>query len=85
MVEQVTYYAIVDDLSSREQPAGVLRRTADDDGEIDEAFTRNLRWEFSSVLYAAERGDLTNKLHPISEAEAMQIVERIRSDARARE
>ena len=26
MADKVTYYAIVNDLSSREQPAGVLRR-----------------------------------------------------------
>ena len=27
MADKVTYYAVVDDLSSREQPAGVFRRT----------------------------------------------------------
>ena len=27
MPDKVTYYAIVNDLSSREQPAGVFRRT----------------------------------------------------------
>jgi hypothetical protein len=42
MTTKITYYAIVDDLSSREEPAGVLRRTEHDDGERDEAFTRSL-------------------------------------------
>ena len=32
MPDQVTYYAVVDDLSSRKQPAGVFRRTYTEDG-----------------------------------------------------
>jgi hypothetical protein len=50
MVKKITYYAMVDDLSSRDQPAGVLRRTEDDEGQQDEAFTRNLEWEYSWSL-----------------------------------
>ena len=43
MPDKVTYYAIVNDLSSREQPAGVFRRTyTEDGGRSDEAFTRKL-------------------------------------------
>ncbi len=46
MPDKVTYYAVVDDLSSREQPTGVFRRTyTEDGGRSDEAFTRNLIWE----------------------------------------
>ena len=41
MPDKVTYYAVVDDLSSRERPAGVFRRTyTEDGGRSDEAFTR---------------------------------------------
>lgn len=76
---KITYYAIVDDLSTREEPAGVLRRIEDDEGESDEAFTRGLIWKRSSSLYAAERGNLDNKFYEISEDEANQIVERIRA------
>ena len=79
MPDKVTYYAVVDDLSSREQPAGVFRRIyTEDGGRSDEAFTRNLTWEFSPALIAAERGDLQNEFIEISEAEANRIVERIR-------
>ena len=43
MPDKVTYYAVVDDLSSRERPAGVFRRIyTEDGGKRDEAFTRNL-------------------------------------------
>jgi hypothetical protein len=82
MPDKVTFYAIVNDFSSRERPAGVFRRTyTDDGGRSDEAFTRNLRWEYSTTLISAERGDLDNKFIEITEDEANQIVERIRTKA----
>ncbi len=54
--------------------------TSEDGGRSDEAFTQNLTWEFSPALIAAERGDLQNEFIEISEAEANQIVERIRTE-----
>jgi hypothetical protein len=77
-MSKITYYAIVNDRSTREQPAGVLRRVESEDGEFDEAFTRDLAWKRSSSLYAAERGDLQNEFVEITEEEAGRIVERIR-------
>src|SRR5689334_74679 len=80
MPDKVTYYAVVDDLSSRERPAGVFRCTyTQDGGRSDEAFTRNLIWEFSPLLISAERGDLQNDFIEITEEEANQIVARIRA------
>ena len=80
MSDKVTYYAVVNDLSSRERPAGVFRRTYfEDGGRLDEAFTRNLIWERSVSLVSAERGDVQNEFIEITEAEANQIVERIRA------
>lgn len=79
MNQKTTYYAIVDDFSSREQPAGVLRRIEDSEGESDEVFTRSLQWKRSSSLYAAERGNLDNRFFEISEEEAERIVARIRA------
>ena len=80
MPDKVTYYAVVNDLSSRDRPAGVFRRTyTDDGGRSDEAFTRNLRWEYSTSLISAERGDLANEYIEITEDEANQNVERIRA------
>jgi hypothetical protein len=80
MPDKVTYYAVVNDFSSRERPAGVFRRTyTEDGGQSDEAFTRNLRWEYSTSLISAERGDLDNEFLEITEDEANQIVERIRA------
>lgn len=75
---KVTYYAIVDDYSTRDKPIGVLRRTEDSDGQDDQQFGQDLKWTHTPLLYAWERGDGDNQLYEISEAEAQEIVERIR-------
>jgi len=83
MVNRTTYYAIVNDFSDRDEPRGVLRRVEDEEGQNDEVFSRDLTWEFSDLLYAAERGDTMNDFVPITEEEAMLIVDRIRQEAAA--
>ena len=80
MPDKVTYYAIVNELSSREHPSGVFRRTYFEvGGKRDEAFTTDLVWERSASLVSAERGDLLNEFIEITEDEANQIVARIRA------
>ena len=81
MTEKISYYAIVDEFTSRDRPAGVLRRVENDQGEVDEVFSRNLSWEFSPLLYSAESGDLANDFVLIGADEAEQIVARIRATA----
>jgi hypothetical protein len=78
MPTKVTYYAIVDDYSSRTEPAGVLRRTVTEEEQNDEQFGHDLEWTYSSLLYSYERGNMDNKLYEITEDEANQIVARIR-------
>jgi len=80
MADMITYYAIVDDLSSRQQPAGVLRRIYfEAGGRRDEAFSKDLAWERTAMLVSADRGDLQNEFIEISEDEANQIVDRVRA------
>jgi len=82
MTDKITFYAIIDDLSSRERPAGVLRRVYfEAGGRRDEAFSRDLIWKPTALLVSAERGDLKNEFIEISEDEANQIVDRIRATA----
>lgn len=80
MSDRVIYYAVINRRSSREWPAGVFRRVYSNDGRSDEAFTRNLKWEFSTSLISAERGDLDNEFVEITQDEANRIVERIRAE-----
>jgi hypothetical protein len=80
MPDKVTYYAVVDDLSSRERPAGLFRRTYTEAGGLrDEAFTVNLVWESSWSLVSAERGDTQRDFVEISEDEANQLMEQLRA------
>jgi hypothetical protein len=78
MPAKTTYYAIVDELSSRDEPAGVIRRIMHDNGEHDEAFTRSLEWRRTASLYSYERGNGDAEFFEITEDEANRIVERIR-------
>jgi len=81
MTDKITYYAIVNELSSRERPAGVFRRIYFEvGGKRDEAFTTDLEWERSASLVSAERGDLLNEFIEITQDEANQIVARIRAE-----
>ena len=80
MADKVTYYAVVNDLSTRDRPAGLFRRTYTEAGGLrDEAFTRNLIWKNSSTLVSAERGDLENDFIEITEDEASQLMEQLRA------
>jgi hypothetical protein len=85
MAEKITYYAIIDEFSSHDNPGGVLRRVRNDEGITDEAFSADLMWEFSPLLAGAERGDTMFDFIPISEAEAERIVARIRETGKAAE
>ena len=79
MADKVIYYAVVNDLSTRNRPAGLFRRTYTEAGGLrDEAFTRNLVWKNSSSLVSAERGDLQNDFFEITEDEADQLMEQLR-------
>lgn len=81
MSDKITYYAMIDEDTSRENPRTVLRRVENDEGQTDELFSRNLTWERSSLLHAANRGDIMLDFTEITEAEATQIVARIRTQA----
>jgi hypothetical protein len=78
--DKVTYYAVVNEWSSRERPAGLFRRTYfETGGRRDEAFTTDLAWERSASLVSAERGDLLNEFIEITEDEANQLKEQLRA------
>ena len=80
MPDKVIYYAVVNDLSSRDRPSGLFRRTYTEAGGLrDEAFTRGLVWKGSSSLVSAERGDLENDYIEITEIEANQLMEQLRA------
>jgi hypothetical protein len=79
MTEEITYYAMVNELGDR--PRGVVRRIKYEGGQRDEAFGRGLTWGHTTLLVSAERGDTMNDFHEITEDEANRIVDRIRREA----
>jgi hypothetical protein len=81
VAERVTYYAVVNDYSSRERPGGVIRRIVNDERRDDQAFTRSQEWQHTGTLYSWERGNGDQQLYEISETEANRIVDRIRRGA----
>jgi len=81
MRDKITYYAMIDEDTSREKPRTVLRRVETDEGQTDEMFSRDLTWERSPLLHAANRGDTMLDFTEITADEADQIVDRIRAQA----
>jgi hypothetical protein len=81
MPEKITYYALIDDFSSRTEPGGVLRRIETGQGKVDEVFSRELTWDPSPLLREEEHGDTMFDFTEITEAEANRIVERIRAES----
>jgi hypothetical protein len=81
MTDKIAYYAMVDEDSSRDRPRTVLRRIESGQGQADEVFSRDLEWEASPLLRRAEHGDITNDFTEITEAEAEQVIARIRASA----
>lgn len=79
MTENTTYYAILDEGGTTGRAIGVFRRVKSDGGQIDEVFSRNLKWEFSPLLYSAERGDTTYDFTEITRSEADVIMNKIRA------
>jgi hypothetical protein len=77
--ERVKYYAVVDRWANRDSPAGILRRRWPSSGGFrDEAFSRDLTWEFSPIIVEWERAESSDNLIEVSEGEAERIIERFR-------
>jgi hypothetical protein len=81
MADKITYYALIDSRTSQERPRTVLRRVENSKGRADEMFSRDLAWESSPLLHAAEHGDTMLDFTEITEDEATEIIDRIRAES----
>lgn len=78
--ENITYYAILDGTGGQESPAGLLRRRRPATGGFeDEAFVRNLTWEFSPIIVEWERAESTDDLVEVTAEEAERIIDQFTS------
>ncbi|MEV5508243.1 pentapeptide repeat-containing protein [Streptomyces orinoci] len=73
------YYARFDEssTSSRENPYGIVRRSTVDGIDVDEAFTRNLRWESTEYLRLYYLGHNDDDHAEIIRAEADAFIKRV--------
>lgn len=79
MPENITYYAVIGEDRTIENPSGLVRRRHTDRGSVDEAFNRNMVWVFTDALYQQQRGEnFGPDLVEISEDDAWALIERFR-------
>lgn len=79
MPDKITFYAIVDEETTVDQPYGLLRRLEfDDNGFTDEGLRRDLSWSFTPIIVEWERSDFDDELVEVSHAQAVKIIEYFR-------
>lgn len=78
MAEKITYYALFYPRPVEENPSGIARRIEDEVGFHDEQLARFLAWERTSVIVEWEHASSVPDLEEISEAEANELIERLR-------
>jgi hypothetical protein len=79
MPDKITYYAVVDDEATMEQPYGLVRRLQfEGNGFTDETLRRDFSWEFTPAIAEWKRGDLSYELVEVSHAQASKIIEYFR-------
>ena len=79
MSQAITYFAVIDDQASIDDPAGIVRRVrSGSSGFHDEALGRSLSWQFTPLIVEWERAESTDDLVEVSEAAAERIIERLR-------
>jgi hypothetical protein len=79
MPDDTTYYVVVSGGGTVRDPAGLARRRRLSSGGFeDEALLRDLTWGYTSAIVEWKRDAMDFDLIEISEAEALELIERFR-------
>ena len=78
MPATITYYAIIGEDRTIDNPWGLARRLEHDDGPSDEALRKDFSWYFTPVIVEWERGDFADELVEVSHEQASKIIEYFR-------
>ena len=78
MPATITYYAVIADDRTIDNPYGLVRRLKHDDGPSDEGLRKDFSWCFTPAIVEWERGDLGPELVEISHEQASKIIEYFR-------
>jgi hypothetical protein len=76
---ETRYYAIILRGHTISDPSGLARRRVLDNNVVDESLQRDMTWALTSAIAEWDHGEeLTLDLVEISEAEALELIERFR-------
>ena len=78
MPDSITYFVIVGDDRTIDNPYGLVRRLEHDDGPSDEALRKDFSWKFTPLIAEWERGDFEDELVEVSHEQASKIIEYFR-------
>ena len=78
MPATITYYAIIGEDRTIDNPWGLARRLEHDDGPSDEALRKDFSCYFTPVIVEWERGDFADELVEVSHEQASKIIEYFR-------
>jgi hypothetical protein len=78
MANKITYYAIIAEHRTVDNPFGLVRRLEHDDGPADEGLRRDFGWEFTPVIVEWEHGSFDDELVEVSHAQAEKIIQYFR-------
>ena len=78
MPSAITYYAIVGEDRTIDNPYGLARRLEHDNGASDEALRKDFSWQFTPVIVEWERGDFADELIEVSHEQAEKIIQYFR-------
>ena len=78
MPGSITYYAVLADNRTINNPYGLVRRLEHDDGPADEGMGKDFSWAFSPVIAEWESGGRKHELVEVSHAQASKIIEYLR-------
>ena len=74
MPDTITYYAIIGEDRTVDNPYGLARRLEHDDGPSDEALRKDFSWKFTPLIAEWEHGDLEDELVEVSHEQAEKII-----------
>jgi hypothetical protein len=76
--DKITYYAIIGEARTVDNPYGLVRRLKHDDGPSDEALQKDFSWKATPVIVEWERGDFGDELVEVSHMQATKIIQYFR-------
>ena len=78
MPDKITYYVIIGEDRTVDNPYGLARRLEHDDGPSDEALRKDFSWKATPVIAEWERGDFDDELVEVGHEQASKIIEYFR-------